>query len=208
MPPPRPPPARRPPSPPRRRRRPRRRKWRRRRSDQRLGLAAMYLLEFQAQGVRAMTPTTRVALKPGYLVIKPSGSTVPPFAALAASLFYSDGRGGDASYLEPGQKGKAGFTILGNDQNTYRLLRELGGAGVLQRLNKQTSSYEMVSDSAPDITTFLKATVGLPQKTAFEQVFIATASQMPSRRTKAKAKAGASLGSTPASPSLSHNLPV
>lgn len=168
----------------------------------------MYLLEFQAQGVRAMSPSARVALKPGYLVIKPPGSSVPSFAALAAALLYSDGRGGDAAYLEPGQKGKAGFTILGNDQNTYRLMRELGGPGLLQRLNKQTASFEMVSDSAPDITAFLRATVGLPQKTAFEQVFIASASQMPSRKAKPGGGAKPALGSSAPRLSLSHNLPV
>jgi hypothetical protein len=173
----------------------------------------MYLLEFQAQGVRAMSPAVRVAFKPGYLVIKPPGAALPPFAGLAAALLYSDGRGGDAAYAEAGQKGKAAFTILGNDQNTYRLVRELGGAGVLQRLNKQTTTYEPVSDSAADITTFLKATVGMPQKTTFEQLFIASASQMPSRRPRSSAAAGGSgskpaLGSSAPKPSLTHNLPV
>ena len=44
----------------------------------------MQLLELQAQGVKGCSPAVRVALKPGYLVLKPPGP-MPPFAALLAA---------------------------------------------------------------------------------------------------------------------------
>ncbi|HVE81231.1 MAG TPA: chromosome segregation protein SMC [Myxococcales bacterium] len=167
----------------------------------------MYLLELQAQGVKGCSPSVRAPLKPGYVVLKPPGA-MPPFAALAASIFYSDGRGQDAAFAADGGKGKVGFTLIGNDQVTYRLVRELGGAGALQKLNKATTSFELVSDSAADIGTYLRATVGFPTRSAFEQLFVCNASQMPSRRPKAVKGGAAALGTAPARPSMAHNMPV
>jgi len=168
----------------------------------------MYLLELQAQGVKGCSATVRAALKPGYIVLKPPGTPPPPVAALASALFYSDGRGGDASLAAGSGKGKAGFTLIGNDQVTYRLIRELGGAGVLQKLNKATTTFEMVSDSAADIGTYLRATVGLPSKSAFEQIFTCLSSQMPSRRPKAVKGGAAALAEAPVRPSMAHLIPV
>ncbi len=167
----------------------------------------MFLLELQAQGVKGCSPSVRAPLKPSYVVLKPPGAASPPLAALAAAILYSDGRGQDASFAEGG-KGKVGFTILGNDQVTYRLVRELGGAGALQKLNKATTSFELVSDNASDIGTYLRATVGLPSKSAFEQIFTCTAAQMPSRRPRAVKGGAAALGVAPARPSMAHNIPV
>ncbi|HYV47694.1 MAG TPA: chromosome segregation protein SMC [Myxococcaceae bacterium] len=168
----------------------------------------MFLLELQAQGVKGCSPTLRAPLKPGYVVLKPPSTPPPSLSSLAAAIFYSDGRGGDASFAADGAKGKVGFTILGNDQVTYRLMRELGGAGVLQKLNKATTTFELVSDSASDIGTYLRATVGLPSRSAFEQIFTCTAAQMPSRRPRAVKGGAAALGATPARPSMAHNMPV
>jgi DNA repair exonuclease SbcCD ATPase subunit len=162
----------------------------------------MYLLEFQSQAAKGFSATVRVPLKPGYLVLKPPAGGSSPLSALAAALFYSDGRGGDASFLAPGAKaGKAGFTIIGNDQTTYRLLRELGGAGALHRLDKTSSTFELVSDNAADIGTYLRATVGFPSKTAFEQLFVCAANQLPSRKPKA-AKPGAAASKSGPQPAL------
>src|SRR6185295_17567582 len=168
----------------------------------------MFLLELQAQGVKGCSPTLRAPLKPGYVVLKPPSTPPLSLSSLAAAIFYSDGRGGDASFAADGAKGKVGFTILGNDQVTYRLMRELGGAGVLQKLNKATTTFELVSDSASDIGTYLRATVGLPSRSAFELIFTCTAAQMPSRRPRAVKGGAAALGATPARPSMAHNMPV
>ncbi|HZN91620.1 MAG TPA: chromosome segregation protein SMC, partial [Myxococcales bacterium] len=168
----------------------------------------MYLLELQAQGVKGCSPTVRAALKPGYVVLKPPGA-LPPLAALVSAVFYSDGRGGDAIFAAEGApKAKIGFTMLGNDQVTYRLVRELGGAGVLQKLNKATTSFEMVSDNAPDIGTYLRATVGLPSRSAFEQIFTFNPPQVPSKRPRAVKGGAAALGVAPTRPSMAHQMPV
>ncbi|HEY8206431.1 MAG TPA: chromosome segregation protein SMC [Myxococcaceae bacterium] len=168
----------------------------------------MYLLEFQAQGVKGCSPTLRAPLKPGFVVLKPPASPPPPMLALVPAIFYADGRGQDASFATEGAKGKVGFTMLGNDQVTYRLLRELGGAGVLQKLNKATTTFEPVTDSASDIGTYLRATVGLPSRSAYEQIFTFTAAQMPSKRPRAVKGGAAALGATPARPSMAHQIPV
>ena len=168
----------------------------------------MYLLELQAQGVKGCSPTVRAALKPGYVVLKPPGA-LPPLAALASAAFFSDGRGGDAIFAAEGApKAKIGFTMLGNDQVTYRLVRELGGAGVLQKLNKATTSFEMVSDNASDIGTYLRATVGLPSRSAFEQIFTFNPPQVPSKRPRAVKGGAAAMGVAPTRPSMAHQMPV
>lgn len=167
----------------------------------------MYLLELAAQNVRGFSPSIRAPLKTGYLVLR-GPQTVAPVGALVTALLYADGRGGEASFLAPGQRaGKAGLTLLGNDQTTYRLLRELGGPGSLTRYNKATQAFETVSEEAAEIQQYLRGQVGLPTKTAFEQLFVFTPSQLPSRKPKPKPAAPA-LGASGPKPSLQHNAPV
>jgi hypothetical protein len=143
----------------------------------------MYLLELAAQAVRGFSPAVRITLKPGYLVLKPPGAEVPPLSALITALLYADGRGGDSSFIAPGQKtGKAGLTLLGNDQTTYRLVRELGGAGSLHKLDRASQKFAMVSEDAAETAQFLRGQVGVPDKSVFEQLFVLGAAQLPSRR--------------------------
>src|SRR5919197_3277757 len=98
----------------------------------------MYFLDLATQGVRGFSPNARVALYPGYLVLQPRGSEPIPFSALATALLYADG-GMDASLRVEGVKiAKVAMMLQGNDSVTYRLVRELGGSGSLQRLNKDT----------------------------------------------------------------------
>src|SRR4051794_33067415 len=139
----------------------------------------MYLLEFAAQGVRGLSPTVRAALRPGYLVLTPAGAPPPAFAGLLSALLYADGRGGEASFAAPGQKGKAGITLLGNDQVTYRLVRERGGVGALHRLNKATNAFELVSEDAAETGQFLRSAVGVPLRPAFDHLFTFGATQLP-----------------------------
>src|SRR5690242_6220696 len=111
----------------------------------------MYLLEIAAQGVRGFSATSRAALKPGYLVLKPP-SNATPLAGLALAILYADGRGGDAAFLASGQKlGRIGFTVLGQDQTTYRVVRDLGGPGALHRLNKATQQFEVLTEDAAEM---------------------------------------------------------
>lgn len=151
----------------------------------------MHLLEVAVQNVRGFSATGRFPLKPAYLVIKPPTAEVSPLAGLALAVLYPDGRGGDASFIAPGQRGgKAAFTLLGRDGVTYRLLRDLGGSGSLQRLNPATQQPELVTQDATEMGQFLRGQAGLPPRTTFEQVCCLLPSQFPSRRPRPKPAAG------------------
>ncbi len=145
----------------------------------------MHLLEVAVQHVRGFSATGRFPFKPGYLVLKPPTAEVSPLAGLALALLYADGRGGDASFIAPGQqKGKAAFTLQGQDGGTYRLLRDLGGSGTLHRMNPATQQPELITQDSAEMAQYLRATVGLPPRTTFEQVCCLLPSQLPSRRPK------------------------
>ncbi len=149
----------------------------------------MILVEIAAQGVRGFSASSRIPLKPGYWLLKPPTATAVPLCALASAILHSDGRGGDAAFVAPGApKGKTAFTLLGNDSQTYRLLRELGGAGGLHKLDKAAGKFELVSEDSTEVAQFLKSQVGVPPKTAFEALFCLTPAQLPTLRPKPKGK--------------------
>lgn len=159
----------------------------------------MYLLELAVQGVRGFSPAGRFPLKPGYLVLKAPPPGTAPLVALVHSLFFSDGRGADAEFIAPNAgQGKAGLTLLGNDQGTYRLLKQLGGTGALHRVNKETNAFDPVSQDAVEITNVLRTQVGVLPQAISEQIFGFTSSQLPSKRAK---KIGGNRG-------LGSNMPV
>lgn len=147
----------------------------------------MVLLELATQGVKGCSPTTRAALSQGYVVLKPPGAEAVLLSGLASALLYSDGRGDDRAFLAPQvASGKAGLTLQGNDLNTYRVLRELGGGGTLHRLNKDTQKYELVTQDTLEIGQYLRGQVGVPAKSVFEQLFVFAAGSFPSRKPKPK----------------------
>lgn len=156
----------------------------------------MYLLELAVQGVRGFSPAGRFALKPGYLVLKAPPPGTAPLTRVVTSLFFSEGTGVDAELIAPGAgQGKAGLTMLGNDQGTYRLLKQLGGGGTLQRVNKQTAAFDLVSQEPAQITQVLREQVGVLPQALYEQLFCFTSSQLPSRRSR-KLGGKAGLGSS------------
>ena len=90
----------------------------------------MHFLEVAVQNVRGFSAQNRFQLKPGFSVLKPPATEISPRAGLAMALLYADGRGEEASFsAQQDKRGKAAFTMLGQDNLTYRLLRELGGQG-------------------------------------------------------------------------------
>lgn len=152
----------------------------------------MHFLEVAVQNVRGFTPAGRVALKPGYLVFKPAApGEPPPLAGLALAILYADGRGGESSFLAPGQRaGKAAFSLVGKDGAIYRVLRELGGSGSLHRINPSTQAQELITQDASEALQFLRGQVGLVPRTTFEQVCCLQLSQLPSRRPRPKPGGG------------------
>ncbi|MDY7231588.1 ATP-binding protein [Hyalangium rubrum] len=143
----------------------------------------MNFVEVAVQNVRGFSAQGRFPLKPGYLVLKPPASETSPFAGLALALLYSDGRGGDTGFVASGQKGgKAAFTFVGQDNLTYRLLRDLGGQGTLHKQTVPGQPPELVSDETAEISQYLRSQAGLPSRTMFEQVYCLMPNQLPSRR--------------------------
>ncbi len=144
----------------------------------------MVFLELAAQAVRGFSPSIKVALKPGYLVLR-SPASVAPLSGLFTALAYPDGRGGDSVYLAPGEKkGRAGFTLAAADQSTWRIVRDLGGSGSLHKLNKATGQFELVTEDSAEMLQTLRSAAGLPPRTTWEQLFGFTPGQFPSKRPK------------------------
>jgi hypothetical protein len=142
----------------------------------------MHFVEVAVQNVRGFSPAGRFALKTGYLVLKPPAEP-SPLVGLTLALLYADGRGGDAAMAASAQKpGKAALTLVGQDNVTYRVLRELGGGGSLHRLNPATQQPELVTQDTTDANQFLRGQVGLPPRGTFEQLFCLQSAQLPSRR--------------------------
>lgn len=149
----------------------------------------MLLLELAVQAVRGFSPSVRVALKPGYLGLKSPTEIPAPLAGLVVALCYPDGRGGDAAFLAPGAKaGRAGLSVQGQDNEVWRIVRDLGGAGGLHKLNRATNQFDVATQDATEMGQLLRSQVGFPARTTFEQFFTFTAGQLPSRRPKQAAK--------------------
>ena len=150
----------------------------------------MYFLELAAQAVRGFSPSIRVALKPGYIALQSPTELPAPLAGLILALAFPDGRGGDAAFLAPGAKaGRAGLSLQGNDGSVWRIVRDLGGAGALNKLNKATNQFDVISQDALEMGQSLRAGAGFPARTTWEQLFTLTGPQLPTRRPKGPAKA-------------------
>ncbi len=149
----------------------------------------MLLLELAVQSVRGFSPSVRVALKPGFVVLKSPTDAPAPVATLISSLCYPDGKGQDASLLAPGARvGKAGVSFQANDNSVWRLVKELGGQGSLHKLNLTTRAYEVVTQDAAEMQSTLRQAVGLPARATFEQIFTLTPAQFPTKRASGKAE--------------------
>lgn len=151
----------------------------------------MELLDLALQNARGFSPSARVALKKGYVVLKPAAEGAS-LGGLLVAVLYPDGRGGDAAFLAAGQaQGAVRLTFLGNDGQSYRLMRTLGGAGILERIDAGTRTAQRISQDASEIAQFLRGQVGLPTRTAFETLCTFPRARFPSRSAKVKPGAGA-----------------
>lgn len=159
----------------------------------------MLFLELAAQAVRGFSPSIRVALKPGYVALRSPSELPAPLAGLVLTLAYPDGRGGDGAFLAPGAKsGRAGLSIQGNDGSVWRIVRDLGGAGGLHKLNRSTNQFEGVSQDAAEMAQVLRQGAGLASRTTWEQLFTLTGPQLPSRRPRGPRAAPAAAAPAPA----------
>ena len=155
----------------------------------------MHWVEFALQGVRGFLPSVRVSLKPGYWTLLPN-TPGAPLVGLTSELCFPDGRGGDARYAssEGGTTSKAALWIVGRDRATYRILRELGRSGSLYRVNAATRGHDLVTEEPTEMAQYLRAQVGFPPRGRYETLFTFTPGQLPSKRPKRPAAAGARPG--------------
>lgn len=143
----------------------------------------MVLLELATQAVRGSSPSVRAALTPGYVVLTSAVKEPFPLAGLVTSLLFPEGHGEDAEFAAAGAASpKAGLTLQGQDRNAYRILRDLGGAGALQRLNRETQSFDLLTADSQEMTQLLRSGAGLPTRTTFERLFTLASSQLMSQR--------------------------
>jgi len=169
----------------------------------------MHWVEFALQGVRGFLPSVRVSLKPGYWTLLPN-TPGAPLVGLTSELCFPDGRGGDARYAsaDGGNTSKAALWIVGRDRTTYRILRELGRAGSLHRVNASTRGHDLVTEEPTEMAQFLRAQVGFPPRGRYETLFTFTPAQIPSKRPKKSAPGsgaragggGAAVPDTPVDP--------
>lgn len=146
----------------------------------------MLFLELAAQSVRGFSPSIRVALKPGYVALQSPADLPAPLSGLIAALAFPDGRGGDAAFLAPGAaSGRAGLSIQSADGTVWRIVRDLGGAGGLHKLNRTSNQFELVTQDAQELSQWLRSSTGFPVRTTWEQLFTLTGPQLPTRRPKA-----------------------
>ncbi len=144
----------------------------------------MLILELAVQGVRGFSPSARIAFKPGYLVLQSPTEIPAPIAGLVLSLLYPDGRGGESAFVAPGAKlARAGLTVQSNEQELWRVVRDLGGQGALHKLNRSSNQFEVLSQDAAEIIQALR-TAGFPSRALFEQLFTFSVGQLPSRKPK------------------------
>lgn len=140
----------------------------------------MILLELVAQGAAGLSPQVRAALRTGYNVLVPAAGQSPALTELSTALFYPDARGGDAALAAPGAKQpRFGATFIARDGKTYRLIRELGGASALHRL--EAGSFKLVSQDTVEIGQYLTASLGMPTRTQFATIFCFSPRTVPSR---------------------------
>lgn len=147
----------------------------------------MLILELAVQSVRGFSASARINLRAGYLGLKAPGEVPAPLAGLFLALAYPDGRGSDGSFLAPGAKtGRAGFSVQTDDQQIWRLVRDLGGQGALHLLNRDSNQFEVVTQDATEMAQMLRAQVGLPGRSTFQHLYTFSMGQLPSKQPKVR----------------------
>jgi hypothetical protein len=144
------------------------------------------LTELLYQRVKELGAQGQLALRPGYVAVVGKAASIR--TALVAALFPGPD---DLRRLVDGEgPTRVGLGLVSGDGTPYRLLRELGGARQLQRLDPATKKYSTVSQDNLEIESFLRVECGLPPGDHYAGFFVLEAGELPSVR----AKGGGPLG--------------
>ena len=106
----------------------------------------MQVTEVSLLGVRGFSPSLRLSLTPGYNVLQPSSGEAVPFGVLLAAMLHPEGWSQDGHLAAAdADAAKVALGLLGGDQLLYRVLRQLGTAGVVQRLPRGAPAPEVLA---------------------------------------------------------------
>ncbi len=144
----------------------------------------MILLELAAQGIRGVTPAGgRVTLRPGYNVLPADGAALH---RLVEAVLWPDAVAAETvprSAAGPGTaSARVGVTLLGNDNVTYRLVRDLAGGCQLHRFDPERRSFALVSQDLPAIGRHLVSPGGAPSRSRFNTLLSVSAADLPSKQ--------------------------
>ena len=145
----------------------------------------MQLTELLFQKVKDLPKDGQLSLKPGYVAVVSKAATFR--AALTAPVCPAPE---DPRRLTDGAgPTRVGVGLLSGDGSPYRLLRELGGARQLLRFDRQTKTFEAVTEDQLEIDSFLRVECGMPAADAYTGFFVLEVNELPSLRGKAAAAA-------------------
>lgn len=147
----------------------------------------MLLVELATQGVKGCSPSSRAILKAAYNVLVPPPGASAAFSALLQALLFNDGRGSDVALAVGPGSSRAGLTFAGSDGQTYRIIRNLGGPGALQRLTPGANTWSVLTQDTAEINQLLRS-AGAPTPAQFAELFLLAASRLPSRRPENQAQ--------------------
>lgn len=129
-------------------------------------MRAMQLLELITQGVAGHPAEVRWRPGPGHVVVR---SAVPLLPLLRAVLFFDGIPGDGAERLAARRGARVALTLRGRDGAIHRIVRDLEGGTILQRLVDRR--FETISRSALEIGPFLRSQIGFPSRGVFETLF-------------------------------------
>jgi hypothetical protein len=141
------------------------------------------LTELLYQRVKDLGAQGQIALRPGYVAVVSRAASLR--GALLAALYAGPD---DVRRLTDGEgPTRIGLGLVSGDGTPYRLLRELGGARQLQRLDAASKKFSTLSDDHLEIDSFLRVECGLPPADHYFSFFVLEPNELPS----VKARGGA-----------------
>ena len=145
----------------------------------------MQLTELLFQKVKDLGAQGQLALKPGYVAIVSKAPSLR--AALVAPICPQPD---DQKKLMDGSgPSRVGVGLIGGDGAAYRLLRELGGSRQLHKFDPATKKFDVLTEDALEIDSFLRVECGMVHPDAYTGFFVFEVNELPSLRGKSAAAA-------------------
>jgi hypothetical protein len=138
------------------------------------------LTELLFQKVKDLPGQGQIPFKAGY------GTVVSRSPSLRAALLAPLCPSPDDQKRLQGEDGPArvGVGFVGASATPYRLLREIGGARQLLKLDPETRKFTPLTDDQLEIDSFLRTECGLPSLDAYASFFVVEGDELPSVRGK------------------------